>query len=362
MVSKFRNHSHSAQAPYSSCSTLYSQQTWWPISSAPFILCTPWWLTPQRRRDRSTQQLPASRVDDKHRHTQRQFLIVLILISGIACFLLARYLTRPIQTFRAAGQKIAEGDLSARVGAPISKRKDEFGALAQDFDRMAEQVEALLDSKQRLLRDVSHELRSPLARLQAATGLMRQQLGDDDANLDRIERETGVINAMIGQILEFSRLQSMDQVSREAVDMAELLTAISDNANYEAQPQGRAVTLQAPAQLEATVDPLLIQSAVENVVRNAVQHAEQTVAVNVALADNALKITVTDDGPGAPAENLGKLFEAFFTAAPSNSAAGQGAGIGLAIAKRAVELHGGTIAAANRAECGLEVTITLPLE
>jgi len=225
----------------------------------------------------------------------------------------------------------------------------------------------LLESKQRLLRDVSHELRSPLARLQAATGLMRQQLGDaDDPNLDRIDREAATINDMIGQILTFTRLQSTDQVIRELVDVTELVAAVVDNANYEAQSQvklrGRTVTLQAPDQLDAELDPAMIQSAVENVVRNAVQHARQTVIVSVSKTDDALEITVTDDGPGAPEENLAKLFDAFFTAAPSNSAAGQGAGIGLAISKRAVELHGGSITAVNRAnDSGLEVRLVMPV-
>jgi two-component system sensor histidine kinase CpxA len=289
------------------------------------------------------------------------FPLVLVVVSGCACFLLARYLTRPIRAFRATGQKIAAGDLTARVGAPVTQRKDEFGALANDFDRMAEKVEALLESKQRLLRDVSHELRSPLARLQAATGLMRQQLGDaDDENLDRIEREAATINDMIGQILTFTRLQSTDQISPEPVDVTELVAAVVDNANYEAHAQGCTVTLHAPDQLDAELDPSMMQSAVENVVRNAVQHARQTVIVSVSATDDAVQITVTDDGPGAPEQNLDKLFDAFFTAAPSNSAAGQGAGIGLAISKRAVELHGGSISAVNRAnDSGLEVRMVI---
>jgi two-component system sensor histidine kinase CpxA len=296
-------------------------------------------------------------------NSRRLFPLVLVLISGFACFLLARYLTRPIQAFRTAGQRIAAGDMSARVGAPVNRRKDEFGALAQDFDRMAEQVEALLESRQRLLRDVSHELRSPLARLQAAAGLLRQQAGaTDDPNLDRIEQEADTLNDMIGQILIFARLQSMDQVAREPVDIVELVGAVVENARFEAQAAGRGVALTAPEQVNAQLDPQLIQSAVDNVVRNAVQHSNKRTAVTVAVTDGILTITIVDDGPGAPEENLAKLFDAFFTVAPSNSAAGKGAGIGLAIARRAVELHGGSIKARNRADgSGLEVQLELRL-
>jgi two-component system sensor histidine kinase CpxA len=294
---------------------------------------------------------------------RRLFPLVLVLVSGFACFLLARYLTRPIRAFRTAGQRIAAGELSARVGAPVNKRKDEFGALAQDFDRMADKVEALLSSKQRLLRDVSHELRSPLARLQAAAGLLRQQTGEEpNANLDRIEREADTLNDMIGQILTFARLQSMEQITREPVDVVELVAAVTDNANFEAQANGKEVVLTAPEQIDAEVDAQLMQSAVDNVVRNAVQHATQTTRVAVSAADKLVTITVTDDGPGAPEQNLGKLFDAFFTAAPSNSAAGQGAGIGLAIAHRAIELHGGRIAATNCKDGGgLEVCLEFPV-
>jgi signal transduction histidine kinase len=227
---------------------------------------------------------------------------------------------------------------------------------------MAEQVEALLESKQRLLREVSHELRSPLARLQAAAGLIRQQQGDtENPNLDRIEREVDTLNDMVGQILSFTRLQNMQQIAREPVDVTELVSGVVDNANYEGQAIGRKVILSSDESVYARLDPALLQSAVDNVVRNAVQHSRQQTHVNIVATENAIEITVTDDGPGAPEENLGKLFDVFFTAAPSNSAAGQGAGIGLAIARRAIELHGGSITATNSAAgTGLEVRIVLP--
>lgn len=297
---------------------------------------------------------------------RRVFPLLLIVLSGAACLWLARYLTWPIAQFRNAGQAIAGGNLAARVGPAVAARGDEFGALAKDFDQMAERVEQLLDSRQRLLRDVSHELRSPLARLQTAVGLLRQRAGQPAATevdyLERIEREADRLNAMIGDILAYARLDTATDIERCYADLREILDDVIDNAAFEAQPTGKTVELSAPESLSVQLDGELIRSALDNVVRNAVQHAASTVSVRCASDSVAAVITVRDDGPGAQDADLDKLFDAFFTHAPSNSAGGHGAGIGLAIARRAVELHGGTISAANAAPgSGLEVTLRLPL-
>jgi two-component system sensor histidine kinase CpxA len=297
---------------------------------------------------------------------RRIFLFVLWLLSGVACFLLARYLTRPIQAFRSAGQRIAAGDLAARVGPQVGQRRDEFGALAKDFDRMAEQVENLLESKQRLLRDVSHELRSPLGRMQAAVGLIRQRSGNAaEPHLDRIESEVETLNQMIGQILTFSRLQTLEKISREPVDMVELVIGVIDNARYEGRFTNREVTIEAPGHLQMELDAALVRSAVDNVVRNAVQHSKRVTSVRLTADAGGCTIHVADDGTGVDATELEHLFEPFFTGDSASRAARQGAGIGLAIAKRAVDLHQGRISTRNRpassGEGGLEVVITLPV-
>jgi len=305
---------------------------------------------------------PGARGRFMNRQGRMLFPAVLVLVSGLACFLLARYLTRPVRVFREAGQRIAAGDLSARVGSTVGGRSDEFGALARDFDRMAERIEQLIGGQERLLRDVSHELRSPLARLQAATDLIRQRGGSDgDANLSRIEAETRHLDGLIGQILQFSRLTSTDEIARRTEDVGTLLRAVVDDARFEGRPDNRDVTLELSGTPMIAGDAALIRSALDNVVRNALQHSVRLTNVTAEMCPGdqpVVRIRVGDDGPGVPAGELGRLFDAFYTG--SGVRAARGAGIGLAIARRAVELHGGRISAANGACGGLVVEIELP--
>jgi len=293
------------------------------------------------------------------------FPIVLVLLSGLACFTLARYLTRPITVFRNTGRRITTGDLSARVGPDIGKRRDEFGALARDFDRMASRIEELLSAQQRLLRDVSHELRSPLARLQAAVGLIRQKQGNDvNPNLDRVDREAENLNALIGEVLQYSRLQNQTDAQRVSTDLNELLSRVVADACYEGQVDGHDVVFEPFESVFAEIDEQLVHSAVENVIRNALQHSSRTTTVDLNCIQEPVpsaRIVVTDDGPGIEAEDLDHIFEPFFTTRLGNAVAGAGAGIGLAIARRAVELHGGSITARNGTKGGLVVEIILPL-
>jgi len=289
---------------------------------------------------------------------RRNFLVVLFLVSGALCFLLALYLTRPIRALRLAGGRLAAGDLGARVGPGVAARRDEIGALAREFDRMAERVEELIGSQQRLLRDVSHELRSPLTRLQAAVGLIRQRSGDStDPDLDRIQREADRLDGLIGQILSYARLQSLTQPLRQPVDLGGLTRDIVADANFEGLASGKRVRCAADGEHMLEGDEGLLRSAIENVVRNALEHARAEVDVTLAAtADNWLLVTVTDDGPGVPEDARGRLFEPFFQVA-SGGRPGRGVGLGLAIAARAAELHGGSIRAAGAAAGGLAVEL-----
>jgi signal transduction histidine kinase len=284
--------------------------------------------------------------------------LVLLVVSGIACLVLARQVTQPVRALRAAGARLGAGDLAARVGPAIGARRDELGALAREFDGMATRLEGLVGGQQQLLRDLSHELRSPLARLQAAVALLRQRQPDPgDADLDRIERETERLDGLIGQILALSRLQGQAPPARVPVDLAVLLADVTDDARYEAGPAGKRVTLAAEP-FTVAGDDALLRSAFDNLVRNAVEHAASTVHVTLRPAAGAVSVTVADDGPGVPAESLPRLFAPFYQV-PGR--AGRGSGLGLAIAARAVELHGGTLAAAAAAGGGLAVTATLPV-
>ena len=292
---------------------------------------------------------------------RRNFALVLFLVSGGLCFLLARYLTRPIRALRQAGSQLAAGDLAARVGPAVGARRDEIGALAREFDRMAERLEELIGSQQRLLRDVSHELRSPLTRLQAAVGLIRQRAGTtSDADLDRIEREAERLDALIGNILSFSRLQTMVEPQRETVDIVDLVRHIVLDASFEAQVSGKRVGYTSDIKGTVNGDEELLRSAIENVVRNAVEHARTEVAVSLTTAsESSLLITVSDDGGGVPAEALQRLFDPFFQV-PGASRAGRGVGLGLAIAARAIALHQGSIGASPAESGGLSVKLRVP--
>jgi two-component system sensor histidine kinase CpxA len=288
---------------------------------------------------------------------RRNLWIVLLLVSGGVCFVLARQVTRPIRALREAGSRIAGGDLAARVGPAVGARRDELGSLAREFDRMADRVQALVGSQQQLLRDVSHELRSPLARLQVAVGLLRQRSGNaPDGDLDRIEREATRLDALIDQVLAYSRLQARQEPARVPVDLAALLAEVVADAGYEARATGRSVALEGPDAAVCAGDEALLRSALDNVVRNAIEHCRSSVRVT-ATAGPPLEITVVDDGPGVPPEVMRRLFEPFFQV-PGRP--GRGSGLGLAIAARAVALHGGTVEASPALPAGLAVTIRLP--
>jgi signal transduction histidine kinase len=293
------------------------------------------------------------------REMPRNFLVGALLASGLVCFLLARWLTQPVRALRTAGQEIAAGNLAARVGPRIGARRDELGALAREFDRMADQVQSLLGSQQQLLRDVSHELRSPLTRLQAAIGLIRQRVGDEpDEDLDRIEREAGRLDRLIGQILAYSRLQAQLGIERGVVDLAAIVEEIAEDARFEARGRDLTVDLAVDDTGPSGGDEALLRSAIENVVRNALAHARQRVELRLTTTgDGGHAISVSDDGPGVPEEALARLFEPFYQVPGS---AGRGYGLGLAIAARAVALHGGSLRATRGGAGGLSVIIRIP--
>jgi two-component system sensor histidine kinase CpxA len=285
------------------------------------------------------------------------YVLVLLLVGALVCLALARYLVRPVRELRRAGQSIAAGDLSARAGAEMRARGDEFGALARDFDRMADRVEQVLESQQRLLRDVSHELRSPLTRLQIAAGLLRQKAVEKELpQVDRIDQEVLNLDGLIGQILKFARLESLKQIDTEPVDMAELLAGIVADARFEGRALNREVRLEGTGSPRVSGDAALLSSALENVIRNAVQHASSEVQVTYSPSDTGnLLVEISDDGRGVEEDQLVRIFE------PFHAGVDGGAGIGLAIASRAIGLHGGEIDAGRNPRGGLRVSIRLPL-
>jgi two-component system sensor histidine kinase CpxA len=295
-------------------------------------------------------------------------LAAVLITVGVVCYWLARYLTAPVVKLRAATRQLAAGDLTTRVGRAVGKRHDELADLGRDFDLMAGRIESLVNAQRRLLGDISHELRSPLARLNVALGLARQRAGAAAGGaLDRIEREAERLNELIGQLLMLTRLESGEtEAKREPVDLSRLVNEIAMDADFEAQSHRRAVRIVNQEACATTGNARLLRSAIENVVRNAVRYTAEGTEVEIVLRcqrDNGQSkavISVLDHGAGVPEAALADLFRPFYRVADARDRQTGGTGLGLAITERAVRFHGGAVKAANVPGHGLMVEIHLP--
>jgi two-component system sensor histidine kinase CpxA len=287
-----------------------------------------------------------------------------IIISGVISYLLALYLTSPLKKLQSTVKAFAEGNLDVRVTPELRGRRDELADLAREFDHMAEQIAALIESQKRLLGDISHELRSPLARLTVALELARKNSnGRAIAALDRIEQESERVNKLVGQLLTLTRLESgAERVPPETVVLEELVQQVVDDADFEAKPLNREVKAIELEQCRVRGSSELLRSAIENVVRNAIRYTAPGSAVEVWLRwrmDTAV-LTVRDHGPGVPETELTHIFEPFYRVSEARERSSGGVGLGLSIADRTVKLHGGAIRAENLKD-GLQVVIDLPL-
>lgn len=290
-------------------------------------------------------------------------LIGATVASLLFAFLLAWYFSRPIRDLRSAFYAASTGDLAPRFDK-YRGRSDEFRDLGRDFDRMTEQLRNLIDGQRRLLHDVSHELRSPLARLQAAIGLAHQQPEKLATSLERIERESVRMDKLVGELLTLSRLEATQRIThKEPIDIGEMVGQIADDARFESSNSGAELTVQAIDGITVNGAPDLLWRAIENIVRNAIKHGRGKVDVVVTPRDSQVAIVVSDNGPGIHADDLPSLFQPFFRCQATDGGGNSvdGHGLGLAIARRVIDAHDGTIFVANRAGGGLAVTITLPL-
>ena len=283
----------------------------------------------------------------------------MLLASMLLSYWLAYHFTRPVSDLRKAVERFGRGDLSARVE---SLRRDEMGQLARAFNRMAERIETLLTAERRLLLDISHELRSPLARLGVAVELARS--GDDlNASLNRIQKESDRLNSLVGQLLQVTRAEGdPNSLRREAVRLDTLVEQLVADAGIEAASHGCRLEYQAKEPVTVEGDPELLRRAVENVLRNAIRYApkESPVEVSLARRNGTAVVDVRDEGPGVPEEALPRLFDPFYRVDTDRNRTSGGIGLGLSIARRAVELHKGKIRARNR-QPGLEVELELPV-
>ncbi|HKX41633.1 MAG TPA: HAMP domain-containing sensor histidine kinase [Burkholderiaceae bacterium] len=286
--------------------------------------------------------------------------VIAVLIISLV---LAWYLSHPLRHLSWALARFAEGRLDTRVEPLMSGRRDEIADLAYDFDRMAARIEQLAQANRALMHDISHELRSPLTRLQAAIGLLRQDPSQADAMIERIARESERLDMLIEELMTLHRLGAgTTGAPPQRVDVIELLQSIADDADFEAHASSRTLRVDASGNFVIEAHGELLYRAFENVVRNALKFSppgsEIVVVARIEDSGRMLVTTVQDRGPGVPPDMLQAIFEPFTRVEGSESV--RGTGLGLAIARRAMLLHGGSVDAALRVGGGLVVTLLLP--
>ena len=289
---------------------------------------------------------------------QPEVHLVILAVLSLLCYAFARYLTNPVRKLQAVVDCFGRGDFSARARV---NRGDEIGQLARTFNQMADRIQTLMAAERRLLLDISHELRSPLARLSVATELAR--MGEDvDSHLNRIEKEAGRLNALIGELLQVTRAEGDESKLRsQSVELNDIVLDLVEDGRLEAEARGSGILVET-VPVSVSGEPELLRRAIENVVRNAIRYSPvgKNVQVRVKQHQNRATISVRDYGPGVPEDSLHRIFDAFYRVQPDRDRASGGVGLGLAIARRAIELHHGTITAHN-AHPGLVVDIDLPV-
>ena len=294
-------------------------------------------------------------------------LLIALSISAIVCYLLARYFSKPILKLRNTVNDLGRGNFETNIAAQFANRNDEITELALDIDDMAEKLREQFRRREDLLRDISHELRSPLARMRIASELIKSKSTDPAMKeIAQLESDIALIDYLIGEIITFSRLSDNNRSLEFAqLDIRALLEAILMNANFEAKPQQKQAVLRCKnaAHYLLNANEALIQRALENIIRNAIKYTPENTMVTVDLQSdaNTITLTISDQGPGVASEQLKNIFEPFYRVSDSRNRESGGSGLGLAITKRAIERHQGEIFASNATPSGLIITVKLPV-
>jgi signal transduction histidine kinase len=302
-------------------------------------------------------------------HPQHLFpyipLLAGVLVSLLFATVLAWYFSKPIKTLRAAFEEAAHGRLDVRIGDTMSNRSDELSDLGRDFDLMASRIGSLIKGQNTLLHHVSHELRSPLARIQMALGLGNQSPEKVAATLERVELEATRMDKMLGELLELSRLESgVVQIQKETVAVKPLLDSILLDAQFEADSRNINLKLIGEQEVSISGQADLLYTAIENLVRNAIKYGPESSEVRIICQQlpgtKQVMLSVIDQGNGVSDSELQDIFKPFVRG--KNTTQTIGHGVGLAITKQVVEAHGGNITAHNLTPVGFAVEVTLPLE
>ncbi|MDR8525545.1 ATP-binding protein [Shewanella fidelis] len=288
-------------------------------------------------------------------------LSIAILLSGLLCGLFAWHLGKPLRSLKRSADALADGDLSSRVDMATVKRNDEIGQLAQAFNGMADSVEDMVKSQQRLISDISHELRTPLTRLKLSLALSRKK-GHATPETERIEYEADQLEQMIAELLELSRVKLNANDNKPSLELAETLSQVLDDAEFEAQQQQKQLHIDIDESIILPLYPRPLCRAVENLLRNAIRYAESQVSIQAIKLADSVQIEIIDDGPGIENEtDLEAIFKPFYRPQTARERESGGWGLGLAIAKAAIQAHQGKIVANNNLTTGLKITISLPL-
>ncbi|PLX69079.1 MAG: hypothetical protein C0603_04165 [Denitrovibrio sp.] len=288
--------------------------------------------------------------------------IYIFFLSSIASLIITRYFSKPLLTLSKAVKRISEGDFSVRVAEELN-RKDEIGQLGKDFDIMAAKLQHIRNTKEATLRNLSHELRSPLTRLRLSLELARAKAGDNATQaLDRIELESDRLNEMIGQLLEISRIKSTENLEKETFGIKSAIQIVLSDGYFEANETGKNLTYSEDAEYFIHGNQALLISCFENIIRNAIKYSSSKVDVKVGCEDSFIVVSISDDGTGVADEHLSEIFKPFYRVQADRDRKTGGIGLGLAIAKTIVDAHNGYINAINNQYEGLTIEVRLPID
>ncbi len=299
-------------------------------------------------------------------NTPPEMLVVGLLGGLLFSVLLALYLTRPIFQLQRGFDSLAKGELGVRLEPAIGQRRDEIADLGRDFDHMAQRLQQLVETRERMLHQVSHELRSPLTRLQLAVALGRKSPEAVDRAFERIERETARLETMVNELLTLARAESAQTSGDDYFDLIDIIASVAEDARFEAQTHDIAIEQFGLIESGESQSPVkgsaeLIRRALDNILRNAVRFSPPGSTITISTSfdrdSDAYLVAIADEGPGIGEEDVAAIFEPFVRTAN----AGIGFGLGLAIARRAILAHGGDLQAENIICGGLKITISLPI-